>query len=80
MLDIVSGAVEPSGLLPLQMPASMATVEKQMEDVPFDMTPYVDAEGNTYGFGFGLNWSGVIEDERTAKYKVKVKNSLTMKK
>ncbi|HEX9828508.1 MAG TPA: glycoside hydrolase family 3 N-terminal domain-containing protein [Flavobacteriaceae bacterium] len=68
ILDIVSGAVEPSGLLPLQMPKNMATVEKQFEDVPNDMAPYVDSQGNTYDFAFGLNWSGVIQDERIVKY------------
>lgn len=67
-LDIASGKVEPSGLLPLQMPASMEVVEAQFEDVPRDMACYTDANGNTYDFGFGLNWSGVIQDERTAKY------------
>lgn len=66
--DIVNGAFEPSGLLPLQMPKNMATVEKQFEDVPNDMEPYVDALGNTYDFAFGLNWSGVIKDARTEKY------------
>lgn len=69
VLDIISGKTEPSGLLPVQMPANMDTVEKQKEDVPFDMIPYEDAEGNYYDFGFGLNWSGVIKDERTEKYK-----------
>lgn len=68
-MDIISGAAEPSGLLPLQMPANMTTVEKQQEDVPYDMEPYTDASGNKYDFGFGLNWKGVINDERTAKYK-----------
>lgn len=68
ILDVVSGAVEPSGLLPLQMPAGMSTVETQMEDVPFDMQAHLDSEGNTYDFGFGLNWAGIIQDERTAKY------------
>ena len=67
-LDITSGKVEPSGLLPIQMPANMETVEAQYEDVPRDMECYVDAAGNTYDFGFGLNWSGVIQDERTEKY------------
>ncbi len=67
-LDIASGKVEPSGLLPLQMPANMETVEAQYEDVPRDMECHVDANGNTYDFGFGMNWSGVIQDERTAKY------------
>jgi len=68
LMDIVSGQAEPSGLLPLQMPANMATVEQQFEDLPFDMEPHVDSEGHTYGFAFGMNWDGVIEDERTAKY------------
>ena len=69
-LEIISGQVEPSGLLPLQMPANMETVEAQFEDVPRDMECYVDSEGNTYDFAFGLNLSGVISDERTAKYNV----------
>jgi beta-glucosidase len=71
LMDIISGKTEPSGLLPLQMPLNMSTVEKQMEDVPHDMIPYKDANGNVYDFGFGLNWIGVINDGRTAKYSVK---------
>ncbi len=68
ILDIVSGKYEPSGLLPMQMPANMRTVELQQEDVPFDMEPHRDTEGNAYDFGYGLNWSGAIQDARTAKY------------
>lgn len=68
MLDIVSGEREPSGLLPMQIPADMETVEEQFEDVPLDMRCHVDAAGNTYDFGFGMNWSGVIDDERVRKY------------
>jgi beta-glucosidase len=48
----------------------METVEAQFEDVPRDMECYVDSDGNSYDFAFGLNWSGVISDERTAKYNV----------
>jgi beta-glucosidase len=69
LLDIISGAAEPSGLLPVQMPANMSTVEKQLEDVPFDMECHIDSEANKYDFGFGLNWKGVINDARTVKYK-----------
>lgn len=69
LLDIITGAAEPSGLLPLQMPANMATVEKQAEDVAHDLECYVDDQGNKYDFAFGLNWKGVISDERTKKYK-----------
>ena len=69
ILDILTGASEPSGLLPLQMPADMKTVETQKEDVPFDMVCHVDSEGNSYDFGFGLNWNGVIKDARVEKYK-----------
>jgi len=46
----------------------MATVEKQAEDVPFDMTSYKDSEGNVYDFGFGMNWNGIIDDERVSRY------------
>ncbi|MGN0276432.1 MAG: glycoside hydrolase family 3 N-terminal domain-containing protein [Hominisplanchenecus sp.] len=67
-LEIISGTTEPSGLLPMQQPANMETVEKQYEDVPQDMVCYKDSQGNTYDFGFGLNWSGQISDARTAKY------------
>ncbi len=70
-LDIITGVVEPSGLLPMQMPANMATVEKQLEDVQQDMESYVDSESNKYDFAFGLNWKGVISDARTEKYKNK---------
>jgi beta-glucosidase len=77
LLDILSGDAEPSGLLPLQMPANMNTVEEQYEDVPHDMQCHVDSEGNIYDFGFGLNWEGKISDERTEKY---VKNRQIVQK
>ena len=67
-LDVVSGAVEPCGLLPMQLPADMKTVELQQEDVPFDMECYRDSEGNSYDYAFGMNWSGVIRDSRVQKY------------
>jgi len=70
-LEVIAGQVEPSGLLPLQMPANMETVETQFEDVPRDMKCHVDSDGNTYDFAFGLNWSGVIKDNRTEKYDTK---------
>jgi len=69
LLDILSGDVEPTALLPFQMPAQMSTVEKQFEDVPRDMECYTDSEGNTYDFAFGLNWEGVINDERVTTYR-----------
>ena len=70
LMSIVAGETEPSGLLNMQMPANMETVEAQYEDVPRDMECYVDADGNTYDFTFGLNWSGVINDERVQTYNV----------
>lgn len=70
LFEIIAGNHEPSALLPMQQPASMETVEAQYEDVPRDMECYVDANGNTYDFAFGMNWSGVINDERVAKYYV----------
>ena len=69
-LEIAAGNYEPQGLLPVVMPKDMAAVEVQLEDVPRDTEPYTDADGNTYDFAYGLNWSGVINDERVAKYNV----------
>ena len=69
IMDMLTGAVEPSALLPCQMPADMKTVEEQSDDVPGDMKCFTDSDGNTYDFAFGLNWSGVIKDKRVAKYK-----------
>jgi beta-glucosidase-like glycosyl hydrolase len=66
--EIILGQTEPSGLLVFQQPASMDVVEAQLSDVPRDMECYVDAAGNTYDFAFGMNWAGVIDDERTQKY------------
>ena len=69
IMDVITGKTTPSGLLPLQMPANMETVEKQKEDVPHDMTPYRDSQGHLYDFGYGLNWKGVIKDSRNSRYK-----------
>lgn len=69
ILDLVSGAAEPSGLLPMQLPEDMRTVEEQCEDVPHDMRCYQDADGHRYDFAFGLDWNGVIDDARTRKYR-----------
>lgn len=69
VLDLMSGKVEPSALLPFQMPADMRTVEEQAEDTPRDMRCYRDADGNIYDYAFGLNWSGVIDDDRVRNYR-----------
>lgn len=68
LMEIISGSYEPSGLLPFQMPANMQTVEEQYEDVPHDMEAFIDGAGNAYDFGFGLDWEGVIQDERVERY------------
>jgi len=68
LANILTGQTEPSGLLPNQQPMDMDAVEAQLQDVPRDMECYTDSEGNTYDFAFGLNWSGVIDDDRVATY------------
>ena len=67
-MEIISGKAEPQGLLPIQMPKDMRTVEENKEDVPFDLKCYKDADGNIYDYAYGLNWSGIIKDWRTEKY------------
>ncbi len=69
IMEVLTGAVEPSGLLPMQMPANMRTVEEQFEDVAHDMECHVDSENHTYDFAFGMSFDGVIEDDRTRKYR-----------
>lgn len=66
-IETISGNHEPTGLLAVTMPRDMESVDASCEDIP-DTTPYVDSEGNVYAFGFGLNWSGQISDERTERY------------
>ncbi len=68
-LDIILGQSEPKGLLPIQFPKNMDTVEKQLEDVSHDLTPYKDEEGNEYDFAYGLDYAGVIQDKRVNTYK-----------
>lgn len=68
VLDVISGRFTPEGLLPIQIPKDMQTVETQQEDVAFDMECYEDSEGHRYDFGFGMNYDGVIMDERTSRY------------
>lgn len=59
--QLALGLVEPSGRLPLGLPKDMDSVEASFEDVPKDVASYVDSQGNTYAYGFGMNCSGVIE-------------------
>ena len=53
IFKILSGKSKPSARLPIQMPVDMKAVEKQAEDVPFDMESYKDTVENHYDFGFG---------------------------
>ena len=70
LAQIIAGVAEPSGLLPLQMPKDMDDIERQAEDTPRDMECYTDSVGHKYDFAYGLNYAGVINDERVAKYSV----------
>ena len=73
LAQIVAGVEEPSALLPMQMPKDMDDVERQAEDTPRDMECYTDSVGHKYDFAYGLNYSGVICDERVRKYAAPVR-------
>lgn len=60
LIETAIGTSEPQGRLPIGFPISMDAVEAQLEDVGEDTEPYVDSAGNSYKFGFGLNYSGPI--------------------
>ena len=68
ILELISGNREPNGLLSVNFPMNMETVELANEDSGHDMVPYLDETGNRYTFGFGLNRSGKISDHRTDYY------------
>jgi beta-glucosidase len=61
-LTVVAGEHEPHGRLPIGFPLDMNAVEAQNEDVAEDTETYVDAEGNDWKFGFGLNYEGPITE------------------
>ncbi|MFZ9857698.1 MAG: glycoside hydrolase family 3 protein [Roseiflexaceae bacterium] len=50
LCDIVFGNVSPSGTLPFELPSSMAAVDNQKEDLPYDSADPL------YPFGHGLTW------------------------
>lgn len=60
LVKIALGLHESNGRLPIQFPKDMDTVEANKEDVAKDVTPYTDAAGNTYDYGFGLYLDGSV--------------------
>ncbi|MDC1516599.1 hypothetical protein N8385_02650 [Cyclobacteriaceae bacterium] len=42
LIEIITDKVEPSALLPFQIPVDMLTVESQFKDIPRDIKPYID--------------------------------------
>jgi beta-glucosidase len=52
MLDVVFGKASPQGQLPFDLPRTMESVERQLEDVPFDL------DQPLFKFGFGLSYGG----------------------
>ena len=54
--DVLAGAFTPEGLLPVQIPADMDTVERRREDLAFDMECHRNSQGRTCDFGFGMNY------------------------
>ena len=69
IIELVKGIYEPSGLLPFQIPKDMKTVEEQYEDVSGDMECYIDESNHKYDFAYGMNFSGIISDQRVYRYK-----------
>jgi beta-glucosidase len=52
VLDVLTGAAEPKGRLPFDLPSSMAAVEANRPDVPFDTADPL------FRFGHGLRYEG----------------------
>lgn len=61
LLDVLRGRFNPSGKLPLSIPANQAAVDNNAPDVPgyleaFDYA-YTNRVNDKYVFGFGLSYS-----------------------
>lgn len=60
LAEVLTGACDPVGRLPLTLPASMAAVIAKPSDIPGwaggDDYPYRNAVGDAYRFGFGLGY------------------------
>ena len=54
MFAVLFGDAPARGRMPYSLPASMAAIEAHCEDRFDDYEPYVDADGNRYARGFGL--------------------------
>lgn len=50
LFEVLLGEAQPEGRLPIELPRSMAAVENQAEDLPFD------TEAPLYPFGYGLSY------------------------
>lgn len=51
ILEMIYGKFNPTGKLPLEIPSSVAAVDAQLEDVPYD------SKDPLYAFGFGLSYN-----------------------
>lgn len=59
VVDVIRGEVNPTGTLPVTLPASLEAVNRNAPDVPGYDEPgyaYVNDAGNAYRFGFGLSY------------------------
>jgi beta-glucosidase len=50
LMDVITGRARPDAKLPFEIPSSMAAVESQKSDAPYD------SERPLYPFGFGRGW------------------------
>ncbi len=61
LIDVIRGKFNPTGKLPLTIPASPEAVANEKGDVPgFDEAPsyvYQAKSGDKYGYGFGLSYN-----------------------
>jgi beta-glucosidase len=54
VLDVIFGRFQPSGKLPFEMPSSLAAVQRQKADVPYD------SDNPLFPFGHGLSYPDIV--------------------
>ncbi|MEH7549805.1 glycoside hydrolase family 3 C-terminal domain-containing protein [Neobacillus vireti] len=78
LMDVIRGRFNPTGKLPITIPANQEAVAKNKMDVPgFDEAPsyyYQSKSGDKYGYGFGLSYNTEHKETKSSDLRKSLRN------